>query len=79
MRITGKPIPFQGEKRQYIPGYTLIGKCPKCEADYSRDFEDHYLSYPTINEAIEYDCYCHKCEHEWVAKIKISMRVRLVK
>jgi len=79
MKVTGKPVPFQGEKRQFIPGYKLTGPCPNCGADYSRDFEDNYLSYPTINEAMEYDCYCHKCEHEWAVNIEIRLTVRLTK
>jgi hypothetical protein len=49
-------------KRFYFNGKLKI-KCPECGHEFERDFNDDYLSYPKVGDALHE--YCCECEHEW--------------
>ncbi len=77
MKITCNGDPFHVDvKRLYVPA-VLEGKCPKCDADYTSDFMDHYLSYPTANEPFERGCYCQECMHEWKVTLKLNLTLEV--
>lgn len=59
-------------KRFYVP-CTARGACPKCQAPFERDFEEHYLSYPTMNSVQIITLYCEKCEHEWGVPMRLDV------
>ena len=72
-------------KRFYLP-YVLKSHCPKCGREKSRDFEVHYLSYPTANVPIAKTLLCSNyegdygdpCETEWDVKIQLDVSLKIV-
>ncbi len=76
LKIEQADTPFEIDvKRFYLP-VTITATCPKCGATVTRDFEEHYLSYPSTNEPIEEMLYCGGkggCENEW----PVSLILRL--
>ena len=61
----------------YVPGVKLEGVCPKCCAEYTRDFKDAYLSYP-LNVPEEVPCCCNLCGHEWIVLVRLNVSLELV-
>ena len=74
MRIKKVKRGMQLPKRTYLEGVYFDTDCPKCGSKCSRDFGDHYLSYPVIGSYEEFFMYCYKCDHEWEAgEIKVDL------
>ena len=46
-------------------------KCPKCGENCVRDFDDNYLSHPSVGEDIEIYFCCDSCDHEFTLDAKI--------
>ena len=67
-------------KRFYVPGHYLEGNCPKCGAEYERDFESQYLSYPIANKPIDVGCYCDAdgCGHQWDVTLRLNINVEVI-
>lgn len=79
MKLVFTPEPFElDEKRFYVPGAVLTGVCPKCSATYEHDFGESYLDYPRANEPEDFTCYCAACDHEWVVRLQLDVRLSLV-
>ena len=59
-------------KRFYLPIKFSVN-CPHCGASNEKDFDDDYLSYPTINkkEAV-YMC-CDNCDDEYEFDVCLSV------
>jgi hypothetical protein len=65
-------------KRFRMP-YRVEGQCPKCGANYVRDFSgDAYLSYPVTNTDTELCGYCSTCDHQWPVIVLVDVVVRLI-
>lgn len=64
-------------KRFYVPGYVLEDVCPECGKKYKRDFEEHYINYPTIGKQ-NITCWCDKCDHEWEVKVELIVELKIV-
>ena len=78
MKIENNGKPFEvEEKRFYVPGSVMKGKCPKCGAAYKHDFGEDYFAYPSVNEPIEVHCTCGKCEHEWDERVVLRVTVEM--
>ena len=78
MKIETATKPFEIEdKRFYVPGATMEGKCPGCGAAYKHDFGEDYFAYPSVNEPIEVYCACGKCEHEWDERIILRVTLEM--
>lgn len=69
-----------GDKRFYVPGHYLEGTCPKCGAEYERDFENDYLSYPRANTPINVDCYCQRdgCGYDWSVTLRLNITLDVI-
>jgi hypothetical protein len=65
-------------KRLYLP-IIIEGKCPQCNAEYERDLNDAYLSYPKVNVPEPFTCWCLECRHEWQIVIQLNVSLELVK
>ena len=66
-------------KRFYMPGTVIRTRCPSCGVDYVKDFDEKYLSYPSVGTPIEIDGYCSECNHEWlVCKVQLKLSVEIV-
>jgi hypothetical protein len=81
VKITGKAKSFEtGEKRFFVPGVKIAGRCPKCGAKYNDDFAEAYLSYPPANKTFERTLYCldESCGHEWAVCMRLSISLDLV-
>ena len=50
-------------KRMYLPVAVEV-KCHHCDNILTHDFEDSYLSYPTIGVPKQCGVYCDQCERE---------------
>ncbi len=63
-----------GVKRFYMPGVLLSFNCRKCGKLMEKDYEQQYISFPTIGEQTEY-FYCHECdtEHKMPINLKVSI------
>lgn len=63
-------------KRFYLPIVAKV-KCPHCGHENEHDFDDNYLSYPTLNKEEPIYMCCDKCdgEFEFDIKLKISMDI----
>ena len=81
MVIVNSTEPFEfGVKRFYLPGASLIDKCPKCGREKRRDLGDQYIMYPKANTPIDVRLYCGDeedggCGHEW--SVSVVVRVTL--
>lgn len=77
IEISGSGKKFEvDDKRFYVPGVVLKSTCPECQAPASRDMGDDYLSYPKANTPIDSRSFhCECCDHEWSAKIVLSITV----
>lgn len=64
-------------KRFYLPGTTISDICPKCQKRCEYDLGDHYLSYPSANETISFNCYCDDCNFDWSVAIKLHIFLSL--
>lgn len=64
------------DKRFYVPGTTLSGKCAQCDTAVEVDFGSHYLSYPITNKPKDVWLYCDKCESE-LGPVKVVLRISL--
>jgi hypothetical protein len=79
LKLTGTVGPFDTDVKRFgLPGVKLEGVCPKCQAPFSRDFTDQYLSYPRANETIQVGLYCGPCEHEWEVPMRLRVTLELV-
>ena len=67
-------------KRFYLPGISIVSRCPKCNKEYSKDFSDtkdgHYLSFPNVNVPMEYFMYCDECDHDW--PVMVTLKIELI-
>jgi len=78
MKVTNKEVAFElCEKRFNLPA-TIDGVCPKCGSPFSKNYEDHYLSYPFTNKDMTEHLYCSHCEHEWNVKIRLTLKLEIV-
>lgn len=59
-------------KRLYLP-FALRGKCPSCGEAFERNFNNNYLSYPTLGEAEEVSLWCPGCDHEWSVSLVLDV------
>jgi hypothetical protein len=65
-------------KRFYLPGISIKGVCPKCQAPWEHSFGENYLSYPTVGAVMRVGGYCQECDHEWSMGVVLSMSLSLV-
>lgn len=79
MKIVGKASGEIDVKRFYIPGLEVQGNCPKCRAEFTRDFSTDYLSYPQIGEPKTLHLYCPECDHEWQRQMVLDISLKLIK
>ena len=78
MKIKNATEPFEiEEKRFYIPGASMDGKCPACGVAHVKDFGEDYLAYPMVNEPFDIDCYCSKCGHEWTERVILRVTLEM--
>lgn len=79
MKIEGNGKAFEIDvKRFYLP-LKVTTKCPHCGREVTRNFEDYYLSYPTVNVPMDIN-FMHETddgndEHEW--SVRAILRVTL--
>ena len=77
--MTVKTITVKGKeelsiKRCYLNAQVKL-TCPYCEAENERDFNDHYMSYPTTNEKeIEGHC-CNECDEEFFYDVTLKIKL----
>ena len=66
-------------KRFFLP-FAIVGPCPKCGAEASRDFEREpdYLSYPVLDTPFLIWIDCAACKHEWQVTATLTVRLTLV-
>lgn len=68
-------------KRFCVPGTVLKTTCPKCGGAYKVDFDEDYLSYPTVGKPFKERFYCYAptddvggvCEHEWEVLLQLDV------
>jgi len=63
-------------KRLHLP-LTIKCKCPKCNTIAEHDFEDNYLSYPTVNKEETIAVYCKQCEDWFQQKIILKIAIEV--
>jgi len=61
-------------KRFYFPLIINL-KCPHCQSEVTRDFSDHYLSYPKLNKKITEGFYCKSCDKEFEADMFLRISI----
>ena len=74
-KITGTVVPFELDKRFYIPGIFIEDNCPNCGELNKTDLSDSYLSYPEVNTPYTEEFCCYNCECPW--EVKVIVRVSL--
>ena len=64
-------------KRFYLP-LELEVKCPECGHIQTKDFENEYLSYPSLGEQ-EWHLCCRNedCCYEWTVPMKLTIEVEI--
>lgn len=75
LKITGK---LKGEleiKRMYLEGIKIKIICPNCNAE---QLFDQYLSYPDINTPFGISMFCGSCEHEWIEKVQLDVKLKVI-
>lgn len=79
MKLEPKPgaVKLVTEKRCYMP-VVLRGECPNCHGEYSRDFDDTYLTEPPCGVPFGETMWCPRCEHEWDVTLRLDVTLSLV-
>jgi hypothetical protein len=54
--------------KRFYPPCDIVVTCPEC--GYINEIDD-YISFPNVNEVIEYGCWCPACSHEWSEEVKL--------
>ena len=75
MKIEGRPKGELEDKRVYLKGVKLTGRCPKCQRSVKIDMAKHPISYPVMNQPFKYGLWCEVCGHEW--SIPVVFKVSL--
>lgn len=65
------------EKRFYLPGISLKGKCPKCKAAWHLDFGDDYLSYPIAGVPLDVTVGCDPCGITWTEQVVLNITLEM--
>jgi len=65
------------EKRFYLPGISLKGNCPKCQAPWVNDFDDNYLSYPSAGIPLEVCVGCEACGETWTEQVVLNISLKM--
>lgn len=63
-------------KRFYLP-LVIDVKCPKCQSIQKLDFNDSYLSYPTVNKPNRTDVHCKACDDYFDVNIILRIAIEL--
>jgi hypothetical protein len=75
--VTNDTAPFSVDvKRFYLP-IVIRDACPACDAAWSSDLSDDYLSHPTTNKPFDYRPLCCACGHEWCLNVKLVITLEL--
>lgn len=61
-------------KRFYFP-FVVQGNCPKCGKFFKRDFNEDYISYPTVNEFAVVDFFHYDDESNTECEFELEMRL----
>jgi endogenous inhibitor of DNA gyrase (YacG/DUF329 family) len=69
--LIGKVVGELHEKRFYFKGKIKV-KCPNCKATMQQNFEEDYLSYPSIGEEDTIGFCCDKCEKDWEMPLTVK-------
>lgn len=79
MKIESKPgvAKVIHEKRCYVP-VVLRGTCPACGGEFSRDFDDQYLSEPPCGVPFKEGMWCPRCDHEWTEMLQLDVTLRVL-
>jgi ribosomal protein S27E len=59
-------------KRMYLPAKVQV-KCHHCENILTYDFDEQYLSYPSIGVPEQCDVYCRDCENETFFNVTLEV------
>lgn len=65
-------------KRFYIPGTKIIGNCPECGEYLEKDFDEQYLSYPSISKNNKEYMYCDECDNEAEIELRLNISLDLI-
>ena len=71
--------PFDIEVKRFHVPFKIVGNCPECGDDFEVNYEQDYLSYPTVNAEMPLDLYHYSekkgedCEFTVKVRLMLSM------
>jgi hypothetical protein len=64
IKVFSGEVNLSGIKRCYVKLQVTV-KCPNCECEMERDFDDDYISHPEPNEIADIYFQCDGCDKEY--------------
>lgn len=79
IKYTGQSFNAEDCKRFRVPGLVIEHDC-ECGNHIENDYEEnHYFSYPQLNDTETVTIWCPECDKEVSFEIELSLQIKVVK